>query len=224
MGGLYWKRATSAGAAASLCAGFGLQVGLILIDLIKTAPMAPPYLESFHPLLMGHGVIVAMTVSGFVFITVSLATEPSQHIRLVPFFSDEALAFAASIKGGLCSASPQELGVMDRIDVRRCGTTVRLHYAAEFSSEVDWQKLVAKLLIFCENWVRMAGAESIQRFGCGEFGEFFSCVTVTRGYSWSIVWFEAEGNAMHLQQLKQDICRAVTDTETVLESFRKQQL
>lgn len=168
--------------------------------------------------------IVAMTVSGFVFITVSLVTKPSQQIRLVPFFSDEALAFAASKKKSLYPASPQGFGVMDRIAIRRCGTTVRLHYAAEFSSEVDWQQLVSNLSIFGDNWVRMAGAESIQRFGCGEFGEFFSCVTVTRGYSRSILWFEAEGDTLHLLQLKQDICGAVIDTETVLESFRKQQL
>ena len=224
MGGLYWRRATSAGAAASLCAGFGLQVGLILIDLTRTAPEAPPYLESIHPFLMGHGVIVAMTVSGFIFITVSLVTKPSQQIRLVPFFTDEALAFAASKKNSLYPASPQRLGVMDRITIRRSGTIVRLHYAAEFSSEVDWQHLGAELSIFGDNWVRMAGAESIQRFGCGEFGEFFSCVTVTRGDSRSILWFEAEGNALHLQQLKHDISGAVIDTETVLELFRKQQL
>ena len=224
MGGLYWKRATSAGAAASMCAGFGLQVGLVLIDLVNTAPMAPPYLESLHPLLMGHGVIVAMTVSGFIFIAVSLVTVPSQRMRLVPFFSDEGLAFAASIQSNLYPVFPQGLVVMDRIDVRRWGTTVRLHHAAEFSGDIDWPQLVDRLAESSENWVCMAGTESIQRFSCGEFGDFFSCVTVTRGYSRLILWFEAEGNAMHLQQLKQDVCRAVIDTETVLELFRKQPL
>jgi len=223
LGGLYWKRATSAGAAASLCAGFGLQVGLVLIDIIKTAPMAQPYLESLHPLLMGHGVIVAMTVSGSVFIAVSLATEPSPQIRLVPFFSDEDRFFSASIKGSIYPASQQLSWVMDRINVKRCGTAVRLHHAAEFFSEVDWKQLAARLSQSGENWVYMAGPESIQRFSCGEYGEFLSCVTVTRGHSRSILWFEAEGNAIHMQQLKHDICRAFIDTETVIESFRKQQ-
>lgn len=224
MGGLYWKRATSAGACASLCTGFCLQVALVLIDLIKTAPPAPPYLESLHPLLMGHGVIVAMTVSGIVFITVSLVTEPSQRIRLVPFFSDEGLAFAASVKGSLYPAALEGSGVMDSIDVKNCGTTVRLHHAAALSGEVNWPQLTATLSKSGESWVRMAGADSIQRFGCGESGDFLSCVSVSRGHSHSSLWFETEGNALHLQQLKQDICKAVIDTETVLASLGQQQL
>ncbi len=224
MGGLFWKRATSAGASASLCVGFCLQVGLVLIDLVKTAPMAPPYLESLHPILMGHGVIVAMAVSGFVFIIVSLATEPSMQIRLVPFFSDEGKAFAMSVQGSLYPASFQEVGLMDNIDVRRCGTTVRLHHAAELAGEINWQQLIASLSKSGENWVCMAGADSIQRFGCGEFAEFVSCVTVTRGESPSTLWFETEGDAKHLQQLKDDICKAVIDMETVFESFKNQRI
>ena len=222
MGGLYWKRATSAGALASLCAGFGLQAGLVLIDLIKTAPMAPSYLESLHPLLMGHGVIVAMTVSGFVFVVISLVTEPSQQIKLVPFFLDEAQRFAASIKDGSSQDLLEGSGIMDSIDVRKCGTTVRLHHAAEFAGEVHWQQLAAKLLNSSENWIRIAGTESIQRFGCGEFGEFFPCVTVSRGQSRSILWFETEGNVLHLKQLKQDICKAVIDTQTAFKSIKTQ--
>ncbi len=224
MGGLYWKRATSAGAAASLCAGFGLQVGLVLIDLIKTAPMAPPFLESLHPLLMGHGVIVAMTVSGVVFIAVSMATKSCPQIRLVPFFPDEGLAFAASMKGNFDPALPQGSEMMERINIRHCGNVVRLHLAAEFSSEVVWSKLVDKLSGAGANWVRMAGGDSVQRFSSGQFGKFFSCVTVTRGESRSILWFEAEGSSLHLKQLKKDVCMALSDTETVLDSYRKQPL
>lgn len=88
MGGLYWKRATAPGAMASLCTGFVLQVGLVIFDLAKTAPMSPPFLESFHPLFMGHGVIFSMLASGIVFIGVSLVTAPSEKIHLDPFFKD----------------------------------------------------------------------------------------------------------------------------------------
>jgi SSS family solute:Na+ symporter len=88
MGGLYWKRATGPGAIASLCTGFVLQTGLVIVDLAKTAPMSPPFLESLHPVLMGHGVILSMLVSGVVFIGVSLVTAPSKQIHLAPFFTD----------------------------------------------------------------------------------------------------------------------------------------
>lgn len=167
--------------------------------------------------------IVAMAVSGCVFIIVSLATQPSERIRLVPFFPDESLALAASLKGGLHLPIPEGSGVMDRIDVRCCGKTVRLHFSAELLGNVDWKQLIARLSGAGENWVCMAGAESIQRFGHGGYGEFLSCVTVTWGDSLSMLWFEAEGSAVHLEQLKQDVCRAFIDTEAVLELCRKQQ-
>lgn len=89
MGGLYWKRATGPGAVASLWTGFVIQVGLVVFDLIKTAPMAPPFLESIHPVFMGHGVIISMLISGTVFVGVSLVTDPSEEKRLAPFFKDE---------------------------------------------------------------------------------------------------------------------------------------
>lgn len=88
MGGLYWKRATGAGAIASLWTGFLVQSGLVIFDLISTAPMAPPYLESIHPVLMGHGVIVAMLISGTVFVAVSFATRRCEENMLAPFFSE----------------------------------------------------------------------------------------------------------------------------------------
>ncbi len=225
MGGLYWKRATSGGAAASLCTGFGLQTGLVILDLIKTAPMAPPFLESLHPLLMGHGVILAMAVSGVVFVGVSLATEPTEQVKLIAFFPDEELAFAAAIKGGSYVPLPQGAGVSDMIRVRRYGETVRLHLSAELPGEVLWKQLIKALAGSLEHWLCLAGAESIQRFGQGRAGEagFHSCITVCRGDGPSTLWFETEGKYTYLEQLKEEICRALVDTETAFASCCKYQ-
>jgi len=223
MGGMYWKRATSAGATASLCSGFVLQVGLVLTDLIRTAPMAPPYLESLHPLLMGHGVIVAMAFSGCVFVVVSLASPQSERIRLIPFFKDESLAFAASLKRAHTLPTPETSEVMSRIDVRDCGKTVRLHLEVDNLDNVDWKQLVAGLYGSGEHWVHLAGGESIQRFGHGKHGEFLSTVTVTRGSNLSMLWFETEGKLEYMEQLKQDVCRAFIDTKAVLALCVEQQ-
>lgn len=74
MGGLFWKRASAVGAKASLCTGFVVQAGLIIVDLAGTEPMGTSYLETVSPLLVEHGVIAAMVASGLVFIVVSLLT------------------------------------------------------------------------------------------------------------------------------------------------------
>ena len=39
----------------------------LALDLAATAPLAPPFLETLHPALMGHGVILGMAVSGVAF-------------------------------------------------------------------------------------------------------------------------------------------------------------
>lgn len=75
---------------ASLWTGFFVQAGLVILDLAKTPPMAPAYLESLHPALMGHGVIIAMLTSGTVFAAVSLVTRPSAEHHLAPFFKKTA--------------------------------------------------------------------------------------------------------------------------------------
>jgi len=104
MGGIYWKRATSAGAAASLGTGFIAQSTLIFIDLSKTPPMAPAFLETLHPVFMGHGVIIAMLLSGIAFVVVSFATKPSKSSQLSFFFNDK-----------IQNSSPAEPGISDNI-------------------------------------------------------------------------------------------------------------
>jgi SSS family solute:Na+ symporter len=222
MGGLYWKRATSSGASASLCVGFVLQTGLVLLDITRTAPMAPPYLESIHPLLMGHGVIAAMAISGCVFVGVSLATMRSERIRLVPFFEDEARALAASLEKNSEPVFLAGSSIVNSIDINRQGEAVRLHLSADILGEVAWQQLVAGLSGQGGNWAVMAGADSVQRFGNGGSGDFLTSVTVTRGDSPSMLWFEVEGSNAHVEELQLDLCRAYMDTEAVLLLCREQ--
>ena len=45
MGGIFWKRGTKEGAMAALLAGAGVQILLVVIDLVRTPSMAPPFLE-----------------------------------------------------------------------------------------------------------------------------------------------------------------------------------
>ncbi len=88
MGGLFWRRATRRGAQATLITGGSLQVALVAIDLLRTGPMAPPFLQTLHPAFMGHGVLLGMAASGIVFVGVSLVTTPAPAHRLIRFFPD----------------------------------------------------------------------------------------------------------------------------------------
>jgi len=86
MGGLFWKRATREGAMAGLITGATVQIALVIMDLVKTPPMAPAWLESISPILSGHGVIVGMLASAIAFIGFSLATETVEDEQLELFF------------------------------------------------------------------------------------------------------------------------------------------
>ena len=86
MGGLYWRRATRQGALAGLATGAVVQIGLVVTDLTLTPPMAPSWLESFSPILSGHGVILGMTASAIAYIAVSVCTPPTDEETLRRFF------------------------------------------------------------------------------------------------------------------------------------------
>ncbi len=212
MGGMYWKRATTAGAIASMCSGFMLQLGFVVIDLIKTSPMTPPFLESIHPLFMGHGVIAAMAVSGTVFISVSLLTKPATHIQLAPFFPDTAEEMVRSM-GVTEDFVSAEDNVSAGIDITTTGDTVRLHLSANFLKNVSWRSFVKQLSARRDNWVAMGGLDAVQRFS-KKTG--FSYITVTRGEDNTELWFEAYGESQMVDQLRRDMALAHREAKTAM--------
>lgn len=222
IGGLYWKRANGPGAVASLCTGFLIQVTLVIVDLIKTQPMAPPYLESLSPLLMGHGVIVAMAISGIVFVGVSLATRKTETARLASFFPTEEIAFASSIEKDQDKVIPSKHEKIDTIDVGYFGEKVRLHLTVDLSNGVIWSELVKRLVEHSDNWHVMTGGETIQRFDRGP-QHSLSTVTVTRGESPATLWFETEGDKKLIEQRKLDLLTAYMDVESVVDPAKQQQ-
>ncbi len=207
MGGLYWKRATGKGAATSLCTGFVLQVGLVLIDLAKTPPMAPPFLETLHPVFMGHGVIIAMAVSGIVFTGVSLMTKPSRTIRLAPFFAEEAQKLDLPQDKTSTPLDNDLQKIEQGIRVRQAGTRTRLHLTADVLTHTTWEEVLNRLG-HTGRWISMAGKDSIQRFANEQI---FSCISLTRGESISGIRFEAETTKENADLVKQYICQAYSE-------------
>ncbi|MBI9089531.1 MAG: sodium:solute symporter family protein [Desulfobacterium sp.] len=211
MGGLYWKRATGQGAVASLVTGFTIQSALVIFDLAKTPPMAPPFLESIHPVLMGHGVIPAMAVSGLVFVGVSLATAPTAWVRLAMFFRKDAERLSQAIATpARTMAAP---GIIDAIQERPRGNRTILHLSCDILGTMEWKTFLKRLQKSGEQWVSVSGFESIQRIS---HPDIRSWVSVTRGENASTLWLEAEARTDSLGGVKQELSHAYTEILTLV--------
>ncbi len=213
MGGLYWKRATGQGAVASLVTGFMAQSALVIVDLAKTPPMAPPYLESIHPVLMGHGVIVSMALSGLVFVGVSLATAPTSQVRLALFFRKEAERMTTDMEMVKPARAMENPEIMDTIQERARGNSTILHLSCDLLGTLEWKNFVKGLQNSGEHWVSVSGLESVRRI---THPDILSCVSVTRGETSATLWLEAEAKPDSMERVKQELSCAYTEILTVV--------
>lgn len=220
MGGIYWRRATRQGAMASLVTGFCLQTGLVVFDLARTAPGAPPFLEGIHPVFMGHGVIPAMAASGLAFVLVSLATRPTEAVRLAPFFEDQALAINPDGKAGLSapgSGLPGDMaaGMADRMVMRRAGSRVRVHMDLSVDRDIAWDDLMTRLARKNNHWVSYGGNGSLQWVAAEPV---FTAVSLNRGETPASLWFEAEAPADREDSIRRHMGSACADVLAALET------
>jgi len=207
VGGIYWKRGTGVGAVASLCSGFVLQSGLVLVDLIATQKGAPPFLESLHPLLMGHGVIAAMIASGLVYLGVSLATKPSERFRLAPFFSQEAERMVADY-----TTAPYQPTFSTSISTIRSisGNTIYCRVNIERPPQLSWKKTVRALASHYPYWISWCGLEAVRR--CTR-ADFSSVVSLIPGEKQSDCWLEIEGRCDLEAELQTELASAFMEIQ-----------
>jgi len=189
MGGIFWKRATKEGALAGLTIGAGAQVLLVVTDLVRTAPLAPPFLETVSPLLMGHGVLVGMGLSGAVYVGVSLLTPAPEAIRLAPFFEDEAARLAAVHARGGQAGAPDSGGAAGRIRYRPNGQRTLIQTCLRNAQSVQWRRLVERLQASDPGWVTMGGIDAVYRLSDADL---LGCLTITRGRTAHDIWLQAE--------------------------------
>ncbi|MEA1984608.1 MAG: sodium:solute symporter family protein [Euryarchaeota archaeon] len=216
MGGLYWKRATRQGALAGLVVGAVVQISLIVYDLAMTAPMAPPYLETIHPLLMNHGIIVGMLLSGVAFFGVSFATEPSSDVNLAPFFKDAAEKL--SVKGGeaVDENDPEYQKFLDTIDEHVIGERAHLHVRLESSAILNWRKLVDQLRADHPAWVSPSGIDSVYRL---VQADMLACVSITRGSTEKEIWFASEPPVAAVGKQKKELFVSFNEVSRTLEDI-----
>ncbi|AKB17072.1 MULTISPECIES: sodium:solute symporter [unclassified Methanosarcina] len=213
MGGLYWKRATKEGAFAGMLIGFTVQVTLVALDLIKTPPMASSYLETIHPALMSHGVIVGMGLSAIAFFGVSLMTKPSSRVNLAPFFEEEAEELARYEARDISEADPSYNAFLKNIDEKVAGERTHLQLNLRASGTLSWHELVERLKTSSPAWVTPTGLDSIYRL---THGDMLACVAVTRGSEERDIWLKAEPKLETVERQRKELFTAYEELKKVL--------
>ncbi|MDQ1274769.1 MAG: solute:Na+ symporter, family, partial [Euryarchaeota archaeon] len=213
MGGLYWKRATKEGAFAGMVIGFTIQVALVILDLIKTPPMAPNYLESIHPVLMSHGVIVAMSLSAIAFFGVSFMTKPSSKVNLAPFFEDEANELSRYEAREISETDPSYSAFLKNLDENVSGERTHLQLNLRASGALSWHELVEKLKSSSPAWVTPTGLDSVYRL---THGDMLACVAVSRGTGEQDIWLKAEPKLETVGRQKNELFTAYEELKKVL--------
>lgn len=212
MGGLYWKRATKEGAFAGMVIGFIVQVALVALDLINTPPLATNYLESIHPILMGHGVIVGMSLSAIAFFGVSLITKPSSKINLAPFFEEEAKELSHSETRKINEKDPEYSAFLKNLNEKITGERAHLQLNLRTSGNLSWQELTEKLKAVSPAWVTPTGLDSVYRL---THGDMLACVAVTRGTGERDIWLKAEPRLETLGTQKRELFTAYEELKKV---------
>ena len=213
MGGIYWKRGTAQGATASLYTGFIVQVGLVVLDLVNTAPAAPPFLESIHPVLMGHGVIPAMAASGLVYVLVSLSTPSAPRFRLAPFFPEEARQLATALEMPKKTDRP----VPEDIECRHQGSRVQLGLTVAATGGLSWESFVSRLDPDGRTWVALTGPGAVHRM---TGPDVLSWVAVTPGMDAHTLRLETESPAADVEQAKERMGMVHGEVRQALETSR----
>ncbi len=213
MGGLYWKRATKEGAFAGMVVGFTVQVALVALDLIKTPPLAPSYLESIHPVLMNHGVIVGMSLSAITFFLVSLMTKPSSRVNLAPFFEEEAEELARYEAKDINENDPEYSVFLKNLNEKVTGERAHLQLNLRVSGSLSWHELVDKLKASSPAWVTPTGLDTIYRL---THGDMLACVAVSRGSGEQDIWLKAEPRLETVGRQKRELFTAYEELKKVL--------
>lgn len=213
MGGLYWKRATKEGAFAGMVVGFTVQVALVALDLIKTPPLSPNYLESIHPILMSHGVIVGMFLSAIAFFGVSLITKPSSRVNLAPFFETEAEELSRYEAREINEKDPEYSVFLKNLDEKVTGERAHLQLNIRTSGNLSWDELIEKLKTVSPAWVTPTGLDSVYRL---THGDMLACVAVTRGTGEQDIWLKAEPKLETVGKQKKELFTAYEELKKVL--------
>jgi SSS family solute:Na+ symporter len=221
IGGLYWRRATKWGALAALIVGGGTQIALILYEIFWLHQS----LDTVSPFLTEHGVLVGLTLSVIFFVGVSLATPPTEPIRLAPFFPEveDRLFTGQSLHVNKNSALYRD--VMAKIDQSISGDRAHLNLSidlqpiradgTQISGELDWDNYVERLKSVHVRWYTPTGRHIVYRFSQADM---LACIKMVRGDLHQI-WLSAEPKVAQIDRLKDELFISYEEIEAALIEF-----
>ncbi|VVB70636.1 Cation/acetate symporter ActP [uncultured archaeon] len=221
IGGLYWKRATKWGALAALVIGGGTQILLISYELFWYRQS----LDSISSLLTEHGVLVGLTLSALSFVLVSLATRPTEDIRLAPFFPDIAERVFGSGLPRMEKKSPHYQDVILAIEEKLAGDRSHLNLTldllpvrangAAMPEALDWVRFVERLKNMQSLWFTPTGSHILYRLSQADM---LACVKMVRGDTLQI-WLSAEPTRDQRERQRDELFIAYEEIEDALLEF-----
>jgi len=216
IGGLYWKRATQWGALAGLVAGGGTQVVLISYELFW---LRQP-LDTLSPLLTEHGVLVGLSLSALFFVGVSLATPPTEKIRLAPFFPEVAEEIFGkemlAIRKGSRYPEIQEM-VEENVAGERAHLNLYLNLRPTGTDigDMRWVDFVERLKSENSQWFTPSGRDIVYRLSQADM---LACVKMVRGDAHQI-WLSAEPRKELSARQRDELYLAFEEIEGALLNF-----
>jgi solute:Na+ symporter, SSS family len=196
IGGLYWKRATKWGALAALIIGGGTQILLISYEIFWLHKS----LDTISPYLTEHGVLVGLSLSAVFFIGVSLATPPTERIRLAPFFSDVAREIFKGQSLEVDKNSHLYREVMGSINQKISGDRAHLNLSIDLQpihsdgacayipGVLEWDEYVDRLKASHPRWYTPTGSHIVYRLSQSDM---LASIRMVRGDVFQI-WLSAE--------------------------------
>ena len=221
IGGLYWRRATKWGALAALIIGGGTQITLILYEIFWLHQS----LDTVSPFLTEHGVLVGLTLSAIFFVGVSLATPPTEPIRLAPFFPEVENKIFGDQSLHVDKNSAPYRDVTAKIGQKISGDRAHLDLSidlqpvrtdgTQISGELNWDDYVERLKSVQARWYTPTGSHIVYRFSQADM---LSCIKMVRGDLHQI-WLSAEPKVAQIDRLKDELYVSYEEIEDALIEF-----
>lgn len=221
IGGLYWRRATKWGALSALIVGGTTQILLISYELFW---LRQP-LDSISPFLTEHGVLVGLSLSAISFVGISLATKPTEDIRLAPFFPDIAERVFGSGIPRRDRESSRYQEIMAQIEEKIAGDRAHLHLyidlvpvradGAAMPEALNWNDFVKRLKAMHSLWFTPTGSHIVYRLSQADL---LACVKMVRGDT-SQIWLSAEPKSEQRMRQREELCFAYDEIQDALLEF-----